>query len=160
MRTANTQMMELKDKILVVNDEPSIRKYLLAILEADGCDVETVSSGKEAISKVENGDRPDLIILDFLMAEMNGLEALQELMRLDRSLNVIMVSCSTEFGVITEAIRLGARDYLIMPFEKVELEGAMLGVKQRRQDWLRAVEKRVTGLSLEKQIQFWSTSNL
>jgi len=94
------------------------------------------------------------------MPEMNGLEALQELMRLDRSLNVIMVSCSTDFGVITEAIRLGARDYLVMPFEKVELEGAMLGVKQRKQGRLRPVERRVSRLSMKKQIQFWATSNL
>lgn len=156
----STQTMKLKYKILVVNDEPSIRRYLQTVLEADGCDVEIVSNGKDAISKVENGERLDLIILDLLMPEMNGLEALQELMRLDRSLNVIMVSCSTDFGVITEAIRLGARDYLVMPFEKVELEGAMLGVKQRKQGRLRPVERRVSRLSMKKQIQFWATSNL
>jgi len=152
--------MEQKDKILVVNDEPSIRKYLQAILEADGCDVETVNNGKDAICKVENEDPPDLIILDLLMPEMSGLETLRELMRLDRSLNVIMVSCSTEFGTIKEAIRLGAHDYLIIPFEKVELEGAMLGVKQRKQDRLRTVERTVSRLSIKKQIQFWASSNL
>ena len=82
--------MEPKDKILIVDDEPSIRKYLLAILEADGCDVDAVSSGKEAISKITNGERPDCIILDVLIPEIGGLETLLELMHLDRGLNVII----------------------------------------------------------------------
>jgi DNA-binding NtrC family response regulator len=142
--------MEPKDKILVVNDEPSIRKYLRAILEADGCEVEVVSSGKEAISKITNGGRPDFIILDVLMPEMGGLETLQELMYLDQSLSVIMVSCSSAFDTITEAIQLGARDYLVFPFEKAELRGAMLGVK--RNFW---AERRVPRLSMKKQVQFW-----
>jgi hypothetical protein len=53
-----------------------------------------------------------------------------------------------------------ARDYLIIPFEKVELKEAMLGVKQRKQDRLRMVERRVSRLSMKKQLQFWATSNL
>jgi DNA-binding NtrC family response regulator len=155
--------MKLKGKILVVDDEPSIRKYLQSVLEVDGYHVESVSNGKDAISKVENGERPGLIILDLVMPEMNGLDALEELMRLDPSLNIIMISCSTHFGTITEAIRLGARDYLTIPFEKVELEEAMRGVKQGKQDRLRTncwVERRVSRLPMKKQVQFWATSNL
>jgi two-component system response regulator AtoC len=125
--------MSLKEKILVVDDEPSIRKYLQTLLEVDGFDVEAVSSGKEAIGKVTNGDRPDFIILDVLMPEMGGLETLQELMHLDRSLNVIMLSCSNEVGTVVEAIRLGAHDYLTKPFEKAELDAAMLKSKQKKQ---------------------------
>ena len=125
--------MALKEKILVVDDEPSIRKYLQTLLEVDGFDVEAVSSGKEALSKISNGERPDFIILDVLMPEMNGIETLQELMHLDRSLNVIMLSCSNEVGTVVEAIRLGAHDYLTKPFEKAELDAAMLKSKQKKQ---------------------------
>jgi DNA-binding response OmpR family regulator len=124
--------MKLKEKILVVNDEPSLRKCLQTILEADGYHVETVSNGADAISKVENGERPGLIILDDVMPEMNGLEVLEELMRLDRSLNVIMFSCSTHW--LTEAIRLGARDYLTIPFEKVELEESIIRLTRRKSE--------------------------
>ncbi len=88
--------MAVKEKILVVDDEPSIRKYLQTLLEVDGFDVEAVSSGKEALGKISAGERPDFIILDVLMPEMNGLDTLKELMQLDRSLNVIMLSCSNE----------------------------------------------------------------
>jgi two-component system response regulator AtoC len=125
--------MAVKETILVVDDEPSIRKYLQTLLEVDGFDVEAVGSGKEAISKINNGERPDLIILDVLMPEMNGLDTLQELMHLDRSLNVIMLSCSNEVGTVVEAIRLGAHDYLTKPFEKTELDAAMLKSRQKKQ---------------------------
>jgi len=70
---------EVKEKILVVDDEPSIRKYLQTLLEVDGFDVETVSSGREALTRVNAGERPDFIILDVLMPEMNGSTTLREL---------------------------------------------------------------------------------
>ena len=124
---------EVKEKILVVDDEPSIRKYLQTLLEVDGFDVETVSSGRDAIEKVTKGERPDFIILDVLMPELNGLETLKELMSLDRSLNVIMLSCSNEVGTVVEAIRIGAHDYLTKPFEKTELDAAMLKSRQKKQ---------------------------
>src|ERR1700755_2222645 len=97
--------MAVKEKILVVDDEPSIRKYLQTLLEVDGFDVETVGSGKEALAKISDGDRPDFIILDVLMPEMNGIYVLRELMQLDRTLNVVMLSCSNDVGTVVEAIR-------------------------------------------------------
>jgi two-component system response regulator AtoC len=125
--------MAAQEKILVVDDEPSIRKYLQTLLEVDGFEVEAVSSGKEAIAKVNGGDRPDFIILDVLMPELSGLETLKELMQIDRSLNVIMLSCSNEVGTVVEAIRIGAHDYLTKPFEKSELDAAMLKSRQKKQ---------------------------
>jgi two-component system, NtrC family, response regulator AtoC len=125
--------MAAKEKILVVDDEPSIRKYLQTLLEVDGYEVETVSSGREAIAKVNGGERPDFIILDVLMPELNGIETLKELMQADRTLNVIMLSCSNEVGTVVEAIRLGAHDYLTKPFEKTELDAAMLKSRQKKE---------------------------
>src|SRR6202050_4826851 len=125
--------MAVKEKILVVDDEPSIRKYLQTLLEVDGFDVETVGSGKEVISKVSDGERPDLIILDVLMPEMNGIYTLKELLQLDRSLNIIMLSCSNEVGTVVEAIRIGAHDYLTKPFEKPELDAALLKCRQKQE---------------------------
>jgi len=125
--------MAAKEKILVVDDEPSIRKYLQTLLEVEGFDVEALGSGPEAIEKINKGDRPDFIILDVLMPEMSGIETLKELLQIDRSLNVIMLSCSNEVGVVVEAIRLGAHDYLTKPFEKSELDAAMLKSRQKKQ---------------------------
>src|SRR5271165_2880879 len=132
------QMAE-KERILVVDDEPSIRKYLGTLLEVDGYQVEAVTSGLEAIRKIENGERPDFIILDVLMPDLNGLETLKQLMQIDRTLSVVMLSCSNEVGTVVEAIRLGAQDYLTKPFEKAELDVAMLKCRQKQQ--LRAENK-------------------
>jgi len=125
--------MAPKEKIIVVDDEPSIRKYLQTLLEVDGFDVETLASGREILERVGAGERPSFIILDVLMPEIDGVETLRQLMQLDRSLNVIMLSCSNEVTTVVEAIRLGALDYLTKPFEKPELDAAFLKVRQKQQ---------------------------
>jgi len=91
---------KVKEKIMVVDDEPSIRKYLRTLLELDGFEVETLPSGKEALQRVGEGERPDFIILDVLMPEMDGLETLRQLMKVDRALNVIMLSCTNEVTTV------------------------------------------------------------
>src|SRR5436190_19304599 len=100
--------MAVKEKVLVIDDEPSIRKYLQTLLEVDGFDVETLSSGREAIKKISEGERPDLVILDVLMPERNGIATSRERMQLDRTLNVLMLSGSNEVARAVEAMRLGA----------------------------------------------------
>jgi two-component system response regulator AtoC len=125
--------MSEKEKILIVDDEPSIRKYLQTLLEVDGHEVAAVPSGAEALERIGAGERPDLIILDLLMPEMDGLETLRRLMQVERALNVVMLSCSNEVSNVVEAIRLGAQDYLTKPFEKPELDAAMLKCRQKRE---------------------------
>jgi two-component system response regulator AtoC len=126
-------MMADKENILVVDDEPSIRKYLQTLLEVDGFGVEAVASGKEALERIGTGERPDYIVLDVLMPEMDGLETLRQLMQIDRTLNVIMLSCSNEVTTVVEAIRIGALDYLTKPFEKPELDAAFLKCRQKKE---------------------------
>src|ERR1700683_3249433 len=123
--------MAAKERILVVGDEPSIRKYLQTLLEVDGYAVDIAESGVQAIERISGGERPDYIILDVLMPELSGIETLQRLIQIDRSLNIIMLSCSNEVGTVVEAIRLGAHDYLTKPFEKPELDAALLKCRQK-----------------------------
>jgi two-component system response regulator AtoC len=125
--------MAHKEKILIVDDEPSIRKYLQTLLEVEGFDVHSVSTGKDALEYVGAGEHPDFVVLDVLMPELDGIETLRRMMQLDRSLNVIMLSCSNEVNTVVEAIRLGAVDYLTKPFEKPELDAAFLKVRQKQQ---------------------------
>src|SRR4029077_6837262 len=126
-------MMADKEKILVVDDEPSIRKYLQTLLEVDGFAVEAVPSGKEALQKIGAGERPGFVILEWLMPEIDGLETLRQLMQMDRSLNVIMLSCANEVTTVVEAIRLGALNHLPKPFEKPELDASFLKCQQKQQ---------------------------
>jgi two-component system response regulator AtoC len=125
--------MAENEKILVIDDEPSIRKYLQTLLEVDGFKVTAVNSGKEALERLSEGQRPDFVVLDVLMPEMNGIDTLRQMMQLDRSLSIIMLSCSNEVGTVVEAIRLGAQDYLTKPFEKTELDAALLKCRQKQQ---------------------------
>jgi two-component system, NtrC family, response regulator AtoC len=122
-----------KEKILIIDDEPSIRKYLQTLLEVDGFEVSTVVSGSDALELIGSGAKPDFVILDVLMPEMDGLETLRRLMAVDRGLNVIMLSCSNEVSTVVEAIRLGAHDYLTKPFEKPELDAALLKCRQKKE---------------------------
>ncbi len=123
--------MAEQERVLVVDDEPSIRKYLQTLLEVDGHSVTTVSSGAEALEYLHSEERPNFIILDVLMPEMDGLETLRQMMKLDHTLHVIMLSCSNEVTTVVEAIRLGAQDYLTKPFEKAELDAALLKCRQK-----------------------------
>lgn len=125
--------MAQKEKILIVDDEPSIRKYLQTLLEVDGFQVEAVASGKDALERIGSGELPDFVILDVLMPEMDGLETLRQLMQVNRTLNVIMLSCLNEVTTVVEAIRLGAIDYITKPFEKPELDAAFLKSRQKQQ---------------------------
>jgi two-component system response regulator AtoC len=121
-----------KERIMVVDDEPSIRKYLQTLLEVDGYAVESLNSGVEAIERITAGEVPDYIILDILMPELNGIETLKRLLQVNRQLNIIMLSCTNEVGTVVEAIRLGAQDYITKPFEKSELDAAILKCQQKK----------------------------
>lgn len=121
-----------KESILVVDDEPSIRKYLRTLLEVEGYAIEAVGSGKEALERLTGEPKPDLVLLDVLMPEMDGLETLRNMMRAHPGLNVIMLSCLNEVSTVVEAIRLGAQDYLTKPFEKAELDAALLKCRQKQ----------------------------
>jgi len=131
-QTRRERDVTTKERIMVVDDEPSIRKYLQTLLEVDGYSVETIGSGVEAIERVTKGEAPDYIILDILMPELNGLETLKRLLLANRQLHIIMLSCTNEVGTVVEAIRLGAQDYITKPFEKSELDAAILKCQQKK----------------------------
>ncbi len=65
------------------------------------------------------------------MPEMDGLQTLRQLMQLDHGLHIVMLSCSNEVNTVVEAIRLGAQDYLTKPFEKAELDAALLKCRKK-----------------------------
>ncbi len=120
--------------ILVVDDEPSMLRYLRTLLEVEGYRVETASRGDEAVARVQHGPAPDVVLLDVLMpGGPDGLETLEQMRNSDPKLKVIMLSCVSDTRKVVQAIRLGAQDYLTKPFQKVELESVIqqcLGAKQ------------------------------
>jgi two-component system, NtrC family, response regulator AtoC len=108
--------------ILVVDDEPSMLRYMQTLLEMDEYRVETASNGMDAIRRIEQSPLPDVILLDLLMPHMDGLQTLERCRQLRPSAKVVMLSCVADTRKVVEAIRLGAQDYLTKPFHKADLD--------------------------------------
>ena len=110
---------------MVVDDEPSMLRYLQTLLEVESYNVDTASSGEEALAKLKNG-APDVVLLDVLMpGGMDGLQTLEKMRESHPKLNVIMLSCVSDTRKVVQAIRLGAQDYLTKPFQKNDLEAVI-----------------------------------
>ena len=109
--------------ILVVDDESSMLRYMQTMLELESFRVETAVNGLEAVKRIErSGTMPDLVFLDLLMPEMDGLQALEKMRKKRPDLKVVMLSCVSDTAKVVQAMRLGAQDYLTKPFEKNELD--------------------------------------
>jgi len=111
--------MTIRDKILIVEDEPSIAHFLSATLKANGYEALPARTGAEALSIVSS-NCPDLVILDLGLPDMDGTEFLKDL-RSWSSLPVVVVSARTQERDKVEALDLGADDYLTKPFGTDEL---------------------------------------
>lgn len=114
-----------KIKILVVDDDDSIRRYIAKLLTQNGYDVSTVSNGKDAVNELRRGAEVSLVILDILMPEMDGLETLAEIRKLSGDIPILMLSALGQTNIIVKAMKAGATDYLVKPFEEEELELAI-----------------------------------
>jgi DNA-binding NtrC family response regulator len=114
--------MTNKAKILLVDDEPGMLRYIRTLLEVDDYKVETASTGEEAVERIEGGLKPDLVLLDLLLPGIDGLQTLEKLRQLQSGIKVVMLSCVNDTRKVVAAIHLGAQDYLTKPFEKAELD--------------------------------------
>ena len=106
--------MTERTTILIVDDESKIRRLLSRSLEAEGFDVAVADSAMSASEYLKNG-HCDLIILDYMMPEIDGMAFLAEL-RKKSSIPVIMLSAREEIAKKTQALELGADDYVVKPF--------------------------------------------
>src|SRR5258705_8753151 len=122
---SRTQEMKQAKKILLVDDEPGMLRYIKTLLELDEFLVETASTGEEALGLLKGGSEPDLVLLDLLMPGIDGLQTLEQVRQLRPSVKVIMLSCVTDTRKVVQAIRLGASDYLTKPFQKAELDAVI-----------------------------------
>jgi putative nucleotidyltransferase with HDIG domain len=109
-----------REKILVVDDEEAIREVVSTLLEARGYECAIVENGRLALEKFKS-DTFDLVLSDIVMPEMDGLKLLGHLRVLSPDAPVIMVTAMHDISIALEAIRAGAYDYILKPFEKDQL---------------------------------------
>ncbi len=133
-------MMNMAPNILVVDDEPSVLRYMRTLLEVESYTVETVASGREALERVERDPPPDLVLLDMLMPELDGLGTLLQLRNIRPDLKVVILSCVSDPRKVVEAGRHGATDYLTKPFQKAQLDSLL---KQYLDPQSRAADHRL-----------------
>jgi two-component system chemotaxis response regulator CheY len=105
-------------RIIIVDDASIIRLMIKDVLtECGGYDIiAECSNGREALEKYKEL-RPDLMTMDIVMPEMDGIQALEEVLKFDPAAKIVMVTAIDQRDALMKAIRLGATDYIVKPFE-------------------------------------------
>ncbi len=135
----------------MVEDSPAQAKWVREVLEREGYEVELAGDGREAIRRVR-ASPPDLVLLDMILPDMDGLQVLRILkVRPDGDfVPVILISVKADLDSRVKGLRIGADDFLAKPFAEAEVQAraaAMLRIK-RLQDELRATKSELERLSV------------
>src|SRR5258706_2514232 len=111
----------MADRVLVVDDEQSLRKVLAATLQREGYEVSVCGDGEEAISALER-DGADVVVTDLVMPRMDGLTLLRKVVARHPDVPVIVVTAHGRIDSAVEAMKAGAFDFLAKPFDHGELK--------------------------------------
>jgi two-component system chemotaxis response regulator CheY len=110
--------------ILVVDDAMFMRKKCAQVLMQNGYNVVEAANGVEAVGKYKEA-RPDGVLLDITMPDMDGLQTLKELLKMDSTARVSMCSAMGQQSMVIEALKAGARDFVVKPFDVARVLGAV-----------------------------------
>jgi len=123
--------MAAKGRILVVDDEPKVLSIVRSYLQKEGYQVTEAQDGKRALETFRR-EKPDLMILDIMMPEMDGLDVLRAIRRTSQ-VPVIMLTARAEDADKLVGLELGADDYVVKPFSPRELTARVKAVLRRSQ---------------------------
>ena len=118
-------------RVLIVDDEEIVIRSCKRILSGDEFQVELVQDGREALQKIEENPY-DLIILDIMMPNIDGLEVLRRVKETHPNVDVIMITGLSQIDTAVQAMKLGAFDYISKPFEPDELKLVVQRALERR----------------------------
>ena len=118
-------------RVMVIDDDPSVRDYMEALVSRQGYRVYAAADGEHALGQLDDV-RPDLVTLDVVLPGMDGLETLRRIKQRMPEVPVVMLSGHGQARNIVEAMRLGATDFLRKPFEVEELELAFQKALEKR----------------------------
>jgi putative two-component system response regulator len=106
-----------KEKILIVDDEKILRDLLKKIAADEGFASESVANGIECLEKFRYGDFYDIVLLDIHMPKLSGIETLRRIKKLYPDISIIIITASKEFEYARLALKEGAYDYIVKPFD-------------------------------------------
>jgi two-component system response regulator (stage 0 sporulation protein F) len=112
-------------KLLIVDDEKGITDSLKDFFMHRGFSVDTANSGEEALAAVKV-NKPDIVFLDIRMRGISGLDVLEKIKNMDKSIKVIMLTIHEEKEIVNKAKELGADEYVIKPFRIDYLEEVVI----------------------------------
>lgn len=135
----------MKAKMLIVDDEPTIRESLKMVLTEEGYDTETACDGSEAL-KLATAQNFDIIISDLKMPEMDGISLLKKVNKICPQTSVIIITAHGSLDSAIEALRIGAYDYILKPFD---FDDVLLKIKRL----LRHVELVQENMALRSEIR-------
>jgi putative two-component system response regulator len=111
----------MKERVVIVDDEPAIRGLLLAYLSSLSLDCHPAQDGAEALAIAVEEPRPSLVLSDIEMPGLSGVELLQRLKSLDETIQVVMVTGVQQMATVRQCVRSGAYDYIVKPFDADDL---------------------------------------
>lgn len=103
-------------RILVVDDAAFMRTMLKRILEDEGFEVQEAPDGDVAVKKYKES-KFDLVTMDIVMPNMDGVTAVKEIMKIDPDAKIIMITALAHKTLVLRALRAGARDFIVKPFD-------------------------------------------
>lgn len=122
-------------RLLIVDDSNMIRTRISRVVQNGGLKNVVLAglakNGQEAI-RIARATRPDVVTMDLTMPEMDGIECIQALMKLDPTINILVVSALNDKSTAIQALKLGARGFVAKPFTDEELQIALLDVTETR----------------------------
>lgn len=107
-------------KVLVVDDALFMRNKAARLLSEQGFTVIEAANGAEAVEKYKQ-ERPDVVLMDITMPVMDGIEALKAIKEFDAEAKVIMLTAISQRSMVLEAVKSGARDFIVKPYQPEKL---------------------------------------
>jgi putative nucleotidyltransferase with HDIG domain len=140
----------MPDRILVVDDEEAIREIVASMLGSAGYTCKQAGSGMEALSILTSGEVFELLLSDLMMADLDGIGLLERTKEKYPDMPVVMVTAVHDISVALAAIRNGAYDYLLKPFERDQLLATVSRALENRR---LKVENRTYQINLESLVE-------
>ncbi len=110
----------MQKKILIVDDAAFMRMMLKKIIAPTGNELIEAVDGLDGVAKYKE-HKPALVLMDIIMPNADGIESLKQIMAFDKNARVVMCTSIGQDAIISDAIKIGARDFIIKPFDAIKV---------------------------------------
>ena len=104
-------------RVLIVDDAAFMRMMLKDILEKNGYEIAGKAGNGQIAVEMYNREKPDVVTMDITMPEMDGIQAVKEIRKVDPNAKIIMCSAMGQQSMVMDAIKAGAKDFIVKPFQ-------------------------------------------